>query len=310
MRSTGWPLRAGSAPVVTVLRCPHAGLVSQSSGAHGVSALMQPAMEGESLDGGHDHEPGDDAREGQAAARLTQLFDENRARVFFGRQLEVMFERDWFHWITNRALRTLDGGVARLEQRMLPNGSPITVCWHRGYRYPKREAARVVELVGSYANPVVGHALGDRGELLVLEGFARNQFVMRGRAVKALGERVWTATNHDLDFVFERDGRSYGVEVKNTLGYLPKVEFDAKVALALHLDLIPVFVCRALPKTWIHELNEVGGFGLVLRWQLYPPTHRDLVDRLRAEFDLPVDTPRALQEGTMNRFIDWHAQRV
>jgi hypothetical protein len=257
-----------------------------------------------------DEEPSEDVREEEAADRLTQLLDENRTRVFYGRQLEVMFEGQWFHWVTNRALRSLDGGVAQLEHRMLPNGSPITVAWHRSYRYPKREATRVVELVAGYANPVVGQALGDRGEHLVLEGFARNQFVMRGRAVKAMGDRVWAATNHDLDFVFERDGRPYGVEVKNTLGYLPKKEFDAKVAMARHLGLIPVFVCRMLPKTWINELNQAGGFGLILRWQLYPPTHRDLVDRLRAEFELPVDTPRALAEGTMKRFVDWHARRL
>lgn len=254
--------------------------------------------------------PAEDAREVAAAEGLTQLLEENRTRVFFGRQLEVKFEREWFHWVTNRALRSLDGGVARIDHRMLPNGSPITLAWHRSYRYPKRDATRVVDLVAKYSNSVVGHALGERGEHLVLEGFARNQFVMHGRAVRTIGDRIWTNSNHDLDFVFERDGRAYGVEVKNTLGYLPKKEFDTKIALARHLGLAPVFVCRALPKSWIYELNRAGGFGLVLGWQLYPPTHRELVDQLRAEFDLPVDTPRALAEGTMRRFLNWHQRRL
>lgn len=267
----------------------------------------------EDFDEEHDpaDSPAEDAREVEAADRLTQLLEANRTRVYFGRQLEVMLENEWFHWITNRALRSLDGGVARIEQRVLPNGSPITLAWHRSYRYPRREATRVVDLVARYANSVVGHALGERGEHLVLEGFARNQFVMRGRATKSFGDRVWTNTSHNLDFVFERDSRAYGVEVKNTLGYLPKKELDTKIALARHLRLTPVFVCRAaLPKSWIHELNRAGGFGLVLRWQLYPQTHRELVDQLRTAFDLPVDTPRTLAEGTMKRFLDWHERQL
>lgn len=117
---------------------------------------------------------------------------------------------------------------------------------------------------------------------------------------------TWTQTNHNLDFVFERDDRRYGVEVKNTLAYLDKTEFDVKVQLAEHLGLTPVFVCRALPKTWVWELRQRGGFSLVLRWQLYPPLLRPLVLALRDRFDLPVDTPRRLEDGTMARFTNWH----
>jgi hypothetical protein len=142
---------------------------------------------------------------------------------------------------------------------------------------------------------------------LVLDGFAgRNRFTCLGRNVNAFEGEKWTATNHNLDFVFERDGRRYGVEVKNTLAYLPRAEFEIKIQLAEHLGLIPLFVCRALPKSWVWELKTRGGFGLVLRWQLYPPLLRQLVVALRERFQLPVDTPRRLQDGTMERFTKWH----
>jgi hypothetical protein len=36
---------------------------------------------------------------------------------------------------------------------------------------------------------------------MVQDGFSRHQFRRLGRAVKAFGDRVWTATGHDLDFV-------------------------------------------------------------------------------------------------------------
>jgi hypothetical protein len=92
--------------------------------------------------------------------------------------------------------------------------------------------------------------------------------------------------------------------------YLDKGEFDTKIRLAEHLGLIPVFVCRALPRSWIWELRERGGFSLVLHWQLYPPLLRQLVERMRARFELPVDTPRRLQDGTMARFTKWHTKQL
>ena len=35
--------------------------------------------------------------------------------------------------------------------------------------------------------------------------------------------RSWVTTGHNLDFIFRRDGVAYGVEVKNTLGYMDVV---------------------------------------------------------------------------------------
>jgi hypothetical protein len=165
----------------------------------------------------HRDEPGDDVREQEVAERLTQLFVDHPTTVFYGRQLEVRFEDDYFHWITNRALRSLEG-VVTLERHPLQHSSPTTLAWNRRYRYPRRQIAEVIALINAYANPDVSYAVGDRGEELVLDGFAaRNRFTCLGRNVNALDGVTWMESGHDLDFVFERDGRRYGVEVKNTL---------------------------------------------------------------------------------------------
>jgi len=244
-------------------------------------------------------------------AALSELFDQERQRVRFSRQLEVIHENRWFHWITNRALRTLiDDGLLVTEVRALGTGGAIHLMWHRSYRYPKREAARVVALVEEYANPNIGASLGLQGEMLTLEGFARNQFVLHGREVRAFGDVEWTETAHDLDFIFERDGQAYGVEVKNTLGYMDQRELRVKVRMCDHLGIRPVFVVRMMPKTWIYEVKNAGGFVLVLKWQLYPWTHRELARRVNSELDLPVDSPRVLQAGTTQRFMNWHAQNL
>jgi hypothetical protein len=178
----------------------------------------------------------------------------------------VQREDDYFHWVTNRALRELRGqGFLLGETRELRTGGSINLLWHRGYRFYRRSATRLVSLVEQYADPNIGGAIGLHGEFMVLEGFARSGFVMRGRNTSEFGEKRWTETEHDLDFIFEKDGRAYGIEVKNTLGYMAYKELEVKVRMCQFLGIRPVFAARMLPKTWMNEVITAGGFGLILK---------------------------------------------
>lgn len=256
-------------------------------------------------------EPGDDEKQEKVAGLLSALFRENRERVFYSRQLEIRHEGGYFHWITNRALHQLEAaGEIVIDPRRLVHGSSVKLAWNRRHRYPLREAARAVELINSYSTYEVAQALGDRGEQLVHEAFALNGFRTLGRNVREHQGVTWTESNHNLDFAFERDGRVYGVEVKNTLRYPPQDEVETKTAMAVHLGMVPLFVVRAMPRTWFHQVNQAGGFVLVLGWQLYPKLLQSLVDDLRATFGLPVDTPRALYESTMQRVLTWHDEQL
>jgi hypothetical protein len=157
----------------------------------------------------------DDERELEAREHFRRFFDKNRDRVFFSRQLEVLNEREYFHWITNRAIRDLEGeGQIRSEWRKLSTGTSIKLVWHRGYRFFKRSANNLVSLVEEYSDPNIGAALGLHGETMVLEGFARSQFVMGSRNTREYRGKLWLQTEHDLDFIFERDGIAYGIRSK------------------------------------------------------------------------------------------------
>ncbi|HEX6729554.1 MAG TPA: hypothetical protein VF074_06070, partial [Pyrinomonadaceae bacterium] len=129
---------------------------------------------------------------------------------------------------------------------------------------------------------------------MVLAGFARTQFVMVGHDTNEYQNRKWVTSEHNLDFIFARDEKAYGVEVKNTLGYMDRDEFLLKIRLCNELRIQPVFVCRMLPRSWIFELIEAGGFALILKYQLYPWTHRELAKRVSQQLNLPVDAPRHL----------------
>jgi hypothetical protein len=253
--------------------------------------------------------PPDPAQE-KAFEKLHRLFREQRERVFFARQLEVMHEDDFFHWVTSRAAGQLEGkGLILSELRPLRHGGNIKLMWNASFRYYRRKASEVVKLVEEYAHPNIGGALGNHGELMVLEGFAKRQFVLQGRNSREFRSKKWVKTDHDLDFIFERDSRAYGVEVKNMLGYMEYRELRIKIDLCREIGVRPVFVARMLPKSWIHEIWKAGGFALILKYQLYPPAHKDLAKSVASQLGLPVDAPKALADGTIERFVRWHLQK-
>lgn len=251
-----------------------------------------------------------DRVEQQAVNEMRLFFEANR-EVFSSRQIQVIFERKYFHWITLRAIKILaDEGVIRVEQRTLSYGAPINFVWHRSNRYTRRELKEVQDLVERYSHQEFTAALGNTGELLVSDGFGRFGFLQRGREAKAFGGREWTKSDHNLDFLFERDSRVYGVEVKNTLPYINDKEFRTKLELCEHLRVIPLFVVRAMPRIWVQDVVKKGGFVLILEYQLYPLSHKSFADEVRARLRLPVDAPRALYDGTMQRFVSWHERQL
>ena len=88
---------------------------------------------------------------------LRDFFGRNRERVFTSRQVEVLHEKEFFHWLTNRAIRDLIAeGLLVSETRELAFGGSVKLMWHRSYRYPKRAAAELIELVNEYSDPNVG----------------------------------------------------------------------------------------------------------------------------------------------------------
>lgn len=105
-----------------------------------------------------------DRVEVEAIGRLRQFFDANREKVFSARQIEVRLEDDYFHWITERALRELaEEGSIKLEQRQLAHGAPINFVWHRSNRYTRRPLAELLRLVNEYSHPDFTAALGNTG---------------------------------------------------------------------------------------------------------------------------------------------------
>ena len=255
-----------------------------------------------------------DRRTDDAKAAVLELLEANPQRVFYGRQIEVLLERQFFHWITARGLNeaVLEGRIQSFTSPLMGEG-PVTAnmplirfFWSRRNRYWRRQAEAVRRLVREFSRPECGRALGHHGEQMFDAALPRAGFMPRGRNVRQYGDKKWTETGHDLDRVFERDGIAYGVEIKNTLDYIERGELRVKIRMCGVLGLRPLFIVRMAPKSYIEHVRREGGFTLVVQYQLYPHGHLSLARRVRDELRLPVDAPAAIAEGTVRRFLRWH----
>jgi hypothetical protein len=91
---------------------------------------------------------------------------------------------------------------------------------------------------------------------------------------------------------------------------MDKEEFDIKTEICKELDILPLFVNRMMPSTWMEELRENNGIWMIMGHQLYPIAHKKLADKVRKEMGLPVDAPNRLNDGTMDRLMKLHMRKV
>jgi len=246
-----------------------------------------------------------------AKVDLRGFFVKESESVFYQRQLQVIFEQKYFHWITVRALEELvqEGAIAR-EVLPLPDTGIITFYRAIRYRYWKRDADEVVKLVCRFSESSFTYALGAHGETMFDAVLPTIGFMPKGRKVRSFRGVDWTESNHDLDRVFERDGVPYGVEIKNTLSYIERRELEIKVRMCQRLALKPLFILRFAPKSYVQFVKENGGFTLIFKYQLYPFGQKAFADEVRARLRLPTDSPARIEDGTVKRLLDWHLRQV
>jgi hypothetical protein len=227
--------------------------------------------------------------------------------VFYSRQLEVLFERRFFHWITNKAVRELvNEGVLACEEVPLGESTRIRFVFLKTLRYYRRAVKVSAAIVRRYSHHEVAHACGEQADMLFLNALATRGFRCLGQDVNEFQGRLWTETNHDLDFIVERDGVPYGTEVKNTLDYIERVELRVKLRMCEELGLRPLMIMRAAPKTYIYEVTQYGGYTMVFGAQIYPFGFGPLVRQMQQVLTLPADCPRSIPSGIIDRFLRWH----
>lgn len=250
----------------------------------------------------------DDPMVQEARKRLLAIFDNEPERIHYERQLAVRLELTYFHWITDAAIKMLvaEGRIAEERSRLWPNKPQPEILFvrNKSYRYWKRDRTKLLQVVRRFSQPDFTRAIGQHAEMHFDALLGSRGFIERARNVNHWEGKEWTQSNRNLDRIYEKDGVLYGAEVKNTWGYIDKDEWAEKTEIALTLGVKPLFICRALPKSYIEVVRRLGGFSLVFEHQLYPFGHENLRESVTKTVGLPITFE--LPASVPNRFANWH----
>jgi len=259
---------------------------------------------------------------------LLRFFRKERPRgLFYLSQLEVLFEdrpliqakdprrgkKGPFHWITAKAVSQLaaEGRIASEPPGPLIKGVPhgLRFFHAKAYRDFHTAAKRIQGLVARYSEGNFTHGLGHQLELLIDSALAsaRARFHIADVDVNKWKGRKWTQTEEDLDRIYvSSEGIEYGCEIKNTLPYIERGEFERKLEMCRVLGVRPLFVARMMPESYIDAVWKAGGYSLVLKNQFYPLGFQVLATEVRRTLELPVMCARAIPKEAIDLFLTWH----
>jgi hypothetical protein len=256
-------------------------------------------------------EPVSDAYVEEAKPELRNFLEEHGQNVFYLKQLQVRFEGKFFHWVTARALYALvEENLVGDEVVLSGRGIRIRLFFSKRHRYRRRRVAGLVRIIDDMSDPVLAEACGEHADVLFFKALMLRGFTAYGEDVREYKGRVWEETEHNLDFIVERDEVAYGCEVKNTWDYIKRDELRVKLRMCEHLGIRPLFIVRSSPKTYNYEVYRAGGFVLVFVAHIYPFGMREFARRVEEELGLPADSPRAIPSGSVDRFMRWHEKHV
>jgi DNA-binding transcriptional regulator YhcF (GntR family) len=272
------------------------------------------------------YEPRSDEYEISATERLAKFFKKFKNSVFTTKQLQVLFESHYFHWVTYRALCNLekDGLIKRTTQKFY--GIEAEVRYHRSNRYHKRKTKKLMEIIKEYSTENVSWSCGIEANRLFYISLTERNFRYLGKDTNEFKGKKWIQTDHNFDYILERDGIVYGIEIKNTFDYIDKDEMKTKIEICKYLGIKPLFIMRWAPQSYMNDILNAGGFGLLFETKIFPLALKSLVEKINKEQYLPYkddklvlkngkvrkicDTPKAIPDGIIDRFENWHKKHA
>lgn len=222
------------------------------------------------------------------------------------KQIEVLFEERYSHWATHRNVDFLiqDGFLNEKDE------SIAKFVYRSDIRYIQREINWRKKIILRYSDTIFDRAIGRYAEMLFGFMFRLNSFKIVGRHANEHEGKQWQKTKHNLDYIIEKDGVAYGVEVKNTLPYMEREEFDVKLEMCEYLNLVPLWILRNTPGVQFERMKAVNGFILKFKSWIIPlgqePLARDIWDLMRLPVAIWEETPKKLE----NIFLRQHSRRI
>jgi hypothetical protein len=229
--------------------------------------------------------------EGHEAKAIRALVNQNRKSVFYSQQLQILLESRFSHRQVAKTVIELAQNNELMEVRMALNfeeserieDMPALYIHLRNRRY-LRSVVQAAQAQLEMRRPEVTNLLGACAEEMVLRAMIASGFSIDDRSTNTYKDRRST-TNTDIDFIANRNGLAYGIEVKNRWDC---TDLRAKLDVMDQLGLIPgLIVRRATPKQ-VQDVHKRSGFVLELGCQLYPHDLRALGEVVAFQLGLPV----------------------
>jgi hypothetical protein len=228
----------------------------------------------------------------RAEGELRKFFARRKMPYYLG-QLECMFEKKYYHWVTYNAIqRMISDGFLVLYERITKDGNRV----HFVAR-PRDEQGIVGGHIDSTLSrlervwaPELSEIRGKHLPALVKAELRANGFTILGENSNTYRGQTWTRTRHDLDFIAElSNGKGIGVEVKNTIPYIPREEMRIKLDICDYLGIKALFAVRWMPKSYIYEeVRPRGGFCWLFEYQAYPLGHEALCAEVVRRLNFPA----------------------
>ena len=280
----------------------------------------------------------------EAKKVLLRHFTDARGRPvktpYYQHQLQVLYEQQFFEWVVAKALRELveEGHVVMFDKNNVAGLGRLKVV--HGIRFyasadavneagaeqtMKKHVMAAARHVEKYSDANHTRVAGRHLESLVKAQLKASQFEIVGEHTNEYGGQKWSKTDHNLDFIARKRGTNLtiGVEVKNTLGIIPREEIDIKIDICKHLGIVPVFAVRWI-KPHFNCIRKQGGFSWMFKVQMFPLGYEKFVsdfskrfsirgkstnkNKSRSKSDFPVVVRTELPEKSVAIFEKWVAE--
>ena len=233
--------------------------------------------------------------------------------VFYKKQIQVIFEELYPHDVIGKAVDELIlEGFLKEKHRTFgkENNVPIIFVYRKGRRYISQEVKDRINIVEKYSDDELNDGSGKYAESLFQHLFEKNRFKIIDRNTNSYRGEKWEESDKDLDFIIEKDGCDYGVEVKNTFDYMPHDEFVEKLAMCKFLDIFPLFPVRFASPEQHEMMQNADGLALVFKTRIFPPGNQKLVTEIWNNFRLPVNVWYSISKPVESIFLSYHKRCI
>ncbi len=230
----------------------------------------------------------------QAAGALTEFYRSRNAPFHF-RHLQVLFETQYFHIATAKAIyRLIDQGLLSAVPFQAGANQVSFLIPSRALQSPKGDSIveshmkNKAKVIALYDNPEMSKDLGDHFESLVKLELRANQLRIVATHTNSYKGKQWIKSKANLDIIAEHpDGRAFGIQAKNELKGIEKEELLEQLDICNLLRVKPLFIVRYMPWDFVPAVVERGGFVITLGTQLWPIGHRKVCEQIQEKMSIP-----------------------